>query len=295
MSGGWLGACAGFIAPVFIVLSPILSYGDQALSMRRNKSSAGFSLDIPLIMLVASLFRIFYWPGARFDASLLAQSLIMVAMQLLLLKIALDHRPPPSSKGGEAAVPFAGVQRSSLFTAQRPYNFWQWRSPKPYWHFLLYLASGLIICQLVLAPMSPVYSAYSIAIGYIGLSVEATLPIPQILANSQSRSCKGFRLSVLVAWLGGDAMKIFWFFTTTTEIPLAFKICGIFQAACDCLLGAQYFLYGQGETTDDHAVKEHPLGDVQWTSACRPQTTRAHSRSTSQSRRMTQLSESSVD
>lgn len=53
----WLSACAGYIAPFFIVVSPILSYGDQALSMHRNKSSAGFSLDIPLIMLIASFFR----------------------------------------------------------------------------------------------------------------------------------------------------------------------------------------------------------------------------------------------
>lgn len=54
---GWLATCTGYLAPMFIILSPILSYGDQAASMHRNKTSAGFSLDIPLIMLVASLFR----------------------------------------------------------------------------------------------------------------------------------------------------------------------------------------------------------------------------------------------
>lgn len=47
----------GFLAPLFIALSPVLSYGDQALAMHRSKSSAGFSLDIPLIMLVASILR----------------------------------------------------------------------------------------------------------------------------------------------------------------------------------------------------------------------------------------------
>lgn len=54
----------------------------------------------------------------------------MVGMQSVLLKIALDHRPGPAAKGGEAALPFAGAQESS-WSAQRPYNFWQWRSPKP--------------------------------------------------------------------------------------------------------------------------------------------------------------------
>lgn len=53
----WLTALAGYAAPLFLVLSPIFSYGDQALSMSRKRSSAGFSLDIPLIMLVASFLR----------------------------------------------------------------------------------------------------------------------------------------------------------------------------------------------------------------------------------------------
>jgi hypothetical protein len=77
--------------------------------------------------------------------------------------------------------------------------------------------------------------------------VEATLPLPQIFANARSRSCKGFRLSVLASWLLGDAMKMFWFFTSPTEIPWAFKLCGIFQAGCDAFLGVQYLMYGAGD------------------------------------------------
>lgn len=53
----WLTTLAGYVAPLFLVLSPVFSYSDQAISMYRNRSSAGFSLDIPLIMLVASLLR----------------------------------------------------------------------------------------------------------------------------------------------------------------------------------------------------------------------------------------------
>jgi hypothetical protein len=62
--------------------------------------------------------------------SLLLQAIIMVGMQIVLLKIALDHRLPPSSKGGEAALPFVGAQ-DPVSGWQRPYDFWQWRSPKP--------------------------------------------------------------------------------------------------------------------------------------------------------------------
>lgn len=261
---GWFTDLTGLIAPMFIIASPILSYSDQAISMHRNKTSAGFSLDIPLIMLVASFLRIFYWPGARFDASLLVQSLIMVGMQFILLKIALDHRPSPSSKGGE--MPFAGGEADGWFGGARPYSFWQWRSPKPYWQFLVYLFAGLVACEVVLSFLPPVYTLYSSLIGIAGLSIEATLPIPQILANHSSRSCKGFRLSVLGSWLGGDAMKMFWFFTATSEIPWAFKICGMFQAACDAYLGVQYWMYGEGPpnplSNGTGAIKEHPLDDM---------------------------------
>ncbi len=45
------------IAPLFIVTSPITSYADQIWSMSKKRSSAGFSLDIPLIMLVASILK----------------------------------------------------------------------------------------------------------------------------------------------------------------------------------------------------------------------------------------------
>ncbi|KAI0471076.1 hypothetical protein GGR56DRAFT_658875 [Xylariaceae sp. FL0804] len=249
---GFLTSLAGFAAPLFLITSPILSYSDQAISMHRAKSSAGFSLDIPLIMLVASVFRVFYYPGAKFDVALLIQSFCNIFMQIILLKIALDNRPAPSSRGGDAALPFAGSQ-DGLAGFRRPHNFWQWRSPKPYWRFLLYMVIILTALELIVAPFSSIYMVYSSIIGYVGLGVEATLPLPQLYANAQSRSCKGFRFSVLASWLVGDAMKMFWFFTSTSEIPWAFKLCGIFQACCDTLIGLQYLAYGD----QDPAPRPH--------------------------------------
>jgi hypothetical protein len=52
-----LSFVTGFVAPVFIIVSPITSYADQIAAIYRSKSSAGFSLDIPLIMLLASILR----------------------------------------------------------------------------------------------------------------------------------------------------------------------------------------------------------------------------------------------
>ncbi|ORY71616.1 uncharacterized protein BCR38DRAFT_14348 [Pseudomassariella vexata] len=250
----------GYAAPIFLILSPILSYSDQALSMHRTRSSAGFSLDIPLIMLVASILRIFYYPGARFDTALLVQSFCMIFIQAILLKIALDNRPGPASKGGDAATPFSGGASDGLLGGKRPYNFWQWRSPKPYWQFLLYLFITLTVLELMLAPFGYIYPGYSALIGYMGLSIEATLPLPQLFANARSRSCKGFRLSVLASWLLGDAMKMFWFFTSMTAIPWAFKLCGIFQACCDSLLGIQYLMFGEKEVAT--RVQQWPYAGI---------------------------------
>jgi hypothetical protein len=51
-------------------------------------------------------------------------------------------------------------------------------------------------------------------------------------------------------------MKMFWFFTATSEIPWAFKLCGIFQMCCDSFLGVQYWIYGDGEAVPR---KEHGM------------------------------------
>lgn len=40
-----------------LVTSPVTSYADQIYSIHRTRSSSGFSLDIPLIMLVASITK----------------------------------------------------------------------------------------------------------------------------------------------------------------------------------------------------------------------------------------------
>jgi hypothetical protein len=54
---GVVSFITGVVAPIFIIISPITSYADQTYAIHRTRSSAGFSLDIPLIMLVSSLLR----------------------------------------------------------------------------------------------------------------------------------------------------------------------------------------------------------------------------------------------
>ena len=114
-----------------------------------------------------------------------------------------------------------------------------------YFQFLAYLAGALLAIH-VLLPFVSGSPAYISFLGYVGLAVEAILPLPQIFKNHRARSCKGFRLSVIINWLAGDAMKMSYFFLSSEFVPWPFRLCGIFQACCDCYLGLQYYMYGQG-------------------------------------------------
>ena len=71
-------------------------------------------------MLTASILKIFYWPGARYDVALLVQAMIMIVVQIILLKVALDNRPSWRGEG-----PFAPTVDG------RPFQFWRWRLQRP--------------------------------------------------------------------------------------------------------------------------------------------------------------------
>ena len=115
-----------------------------------------------------------------------------------------------------------------------------------YWEYLLGLTLSLLVLHTLIRPTAT--SSYTSIIGYLGLAIEAVLPLPQIFSNQRAHSCKGFRLSVLVNWLLGDALKMgFFFMSEPGKVPWAFKMCGIFQACCDVGLGAQYWVFGEGQ------------------------------------------------
>ena len=112
-----------------------------------------------------------------------------------------------------------------------------------YFQVLAYFSAALLGVHVLLPFISgsPFYISF---LGYFGLAVEALLPVPQIYKNHNARSCKGFRLSVIINWLAGDAMKMSYFFMSTQYIPWPFRLCGIFQACCDSYLGMQFYMYG---------------------------------------------------
>nr|POE87414.1 pq-loop repeat-containing protein 1 [Quercus suber] len=165
----------------------------------------------------------------------------MIGVQIVVLHVALLHRPPFGAQHS-LHKPFEGAGQLD-FEVLRPFRFWQWRARQPYWQFLMSYTVVLIVLQLLVGSTS----FYTQIQGFVALGVEAILPIPQIIENHRSRSTKGFRLSVLANWLIGDVFKMSYFFLSEGDVPLAFKLCGLFQAACDSYLGVQYWMYGDGE------------------------------------------------
>ena len=83
-------------------------------------------------MLVASILKIFYWPGARYDLSLLIQAIVMVAVQLVLLKVALDNRPGWRGEMGGTPFSKAGDAGGAGGGRERVFGFWRWRGQRPW-------------------------------------------------------------------------------------------------------------------------------------------------------------------
>lgn len=168
------------------------------------------------------------------------QALLTIGVQILLLHVALTHRAPPATHNTPFSHALAPAPR------RRPYDFWQWRSTRPYWSFLTYFTGILLVLHLLLSS-SALFLPYTDLLGAVALAIEATLPLPQLLANWQRRGCKGFRPSVIANWVVGDTFKMWFFFASAKgEVPWAFKACGVFQATCDLGLALQYLVWGDG-------------------------------------------------
>lgn len=84
--------------------------------------------------------RVFFWFGDYYSVTLLAQAVLTIGVQFVLLKVALDNRPAPGQKSGVAHIPFSGAEDRFV----RPYDFWQWKHARPY------VLPTLQRCELVL-------------------------------------------------------------------------------------------------------------------------------------------------
>lgn len=78
---------------LFMTFTPLFSYGSTCYSIYKRQTSMGFSLDICCTMFMASILRIYYYFCSPYEPTLLRQSIIMILIQILLLKVSLYYRP----------------------------------------------------------------------------------------------------------------------------------------------------------------------------------------------------------
>lgn len=181
------GTIASWLFSVFLVTSPLTSYLDTALTIKRRKSAAGFSVDVCGIMLVASLLRINFWLGEPYELALLIQSCVMICVHCYLLHVCLLFRAAP------------GPGYIDVEPSKRPWQLWQWADTRTYWRFLAQFLAGLVVLQIILGQSA----FYVTLLGMTALTIEATLPIPQFLQNLRTRSVEGVRLTMIGSWVFG--------------------------------------------------------------------------------------------
>lgn len=111
------------IAPVFIVTSPVTSYADQIWSISKTRSSKGFSLDIPLIMLVSSILKYGFPYSHSIPVNLYTYNTCMSLtprnQALLLVWRPLRHAPPDPS-GQHDSRPATAAARRPAAPPHRP-------------------------------------------------------------------------------------------------------------------------------------------------------------------------------
>lgn len=266
------------VANVGISLTPLYTYGTACWGIYRKQLSVGFSIDICATMLMASVLRILYYFISPYEVSLLRQSFVMVAVQCVLLKVALKYRPVnydpellhelPSLSEKIALIPklslslyqfdnckfyhFLGsvvYQYVSIFTGhvvrlfdvyyKRPFCFWQWVDESLYWNYLVMFSLLFSVVTLVFLGVA----AYGSFIGTLGLLIELLLPLPQILILQRLQTVANFRVVLLFAWLGGDCLKLSYLFFGTDNVLGIFIFAGLFQMCLDFVILFQYLHY----------------------------------------------------
>jgi len=118
-----------------------------------------------------------------------------------------------------------------------------------YKSFTLYLVL-IIFISVILSILGFFFNDsynYLEIIGFIGVSIEAAVPIPQAYRNYKNKSVKGFSKMVLIVWFTGDICKVCYHGFMHT--PHQFFLCGLFQLFMDIVITSQW-LYYSGSSFD---------------------------------------------
>jgi uncharacterized protein with PQ loop repeat len=116
-------------------------------------------------------------------------------------------------------------------------GFWKWTDFSYYIYFLIGF-SGIVLVITTILGSSPAYFEF---IGFLSLSIESMLGVPQLIKNHNSKSTQGLSVTMIATWFIGDAFKTVYF--AFTGAPTQFLMCGALQLIVDILILAQISVY----------------------------------------------------
>lgn len=213
-----------FLAKLAMAIVPSAVYLPQLLEIRRNPECL-FSLNVPLILIVSSVLRIQFWFLQPFDVALLAQSILMISVQLLILYTIIHPRED---------IEYHQLQQESL------------EDKRSFRNYLLYLTIfAILTIALTITSHLMEWRVYGTVLGFLALAIESTLPMPQAWNNYVHQSTNGLRTELIIAWTLGDAWKTIYF--NYSSSPKPFVMCGMIQLSVDLVIAGQFIKYSENK------------------------------------------------
>lgn len=221
---------------MLMIFLPSCGYFFQAIKFKQTKSSKGFSKTLCLLLLLANIFRIYFWIGKPFSITLLYQSIIVIISQIYLIHYYLKYRENPK----DIIYPEKSIIQHMLTWKEtlNPNYIWNWYYEIEYYKFIIFL---FFICSVVCSLVGIQNTKFFDIIGTISVSIETFIEIPQIKENCKTKNTKNLSGAMVIMWLLGDLFK------TTYNIiyksPMQMIIGGIIQNCEDLVLSSQVIMY----------------------------------------------------
>lgn len=213
------------LMPFLAVVGQTFPFWPQIAIIRRGEAE-GFSIMISLVVLVSAIFRCFFWLGKRFQTVLLIQSLVMIALQFVLLKVWTTR---PRKKTDDRF-------NKSLVTSGWD-AFWDWDDFMSYAMTIGIFLFGVSTLHYFLGENTQFIEA----LGFLALGVEALMLTPQLVKNQKNRDTTGFTVWTIATITIGDVGKTVWFIMESQ--PAQFWVCGTLQCSVDVLIIIQMLVF----------------------------------------------------
>ncbi len=238
-----------------MIIGASIGYIAQCRDIQQLKSSKGFSSLVTAILLFSNTLRCYFWVGNRFATALLIQAVVMLAVQVVLLHLAVKYREH-----------IVTDEKPPLWTlpVRKMRNFWNWEN---LWEYLaVYIAFTLFfgLITLVVFAFSGTSGTigyyYSESLGVASLLLEATIAFPQIWKNFRNKSTKGLSYLMIAAWVFGDTYKIIYF--TISQAPMQFLACAAIQLTADFTVMVQIWLFRPASVKRSPGLVSMAIGAV---------------------------------